>query len=465
MADSEFYSSQENWPQPPDDSCTLEPVVQSKHGEKKKTKSATSAKMKKKMSESLAGVTAAAVAVVMLSTSIPALKDAFDDFPELPEFIGDGEICSVCNDEECPFYSDGLSGLVISLGSEAEYLDEDDLYSMAGFTDSDLLYDSATYPCIPMETGERAILRLDEDLRHSLPILDDHETYFHFNTYSGDEADYAYTGKMFYGIDEKDPMSECFLYVVLVYSTGGDVPLMDPTALSNELAYMDIDPQSTKCRTFKVPDYPQLEVQFFSNMDEDALDSYTSLYEVFVVTDEYQQYALGQTMLFTESDFTRRTFADYEYWGLIRHYGFNTDGEDEYHVLDLDFRQKEYSLSMAYQIVFTPVGWKAVFDRWRDLNEQAEETGHGVYFPIEEFSSITVNNIEYSCYAVYSAASVDDVNDYPWIWYYFVPKQEGNIAILDHRSISPEDLQRLLESMDPNEVIAPEDILNHITLR
>ena len=464
MKDPEFYTTEENWPQPPDDSCTLEPVEQAKHAEKKKTKSATSAKMKKKMSESLAGVTAAAVAVVMLSTAIPALKDSFDDFPELPGF-GDNHQCPVCHMVDCPYYYDGMTGLAISLESDVEYLESDDLYSMAGFTSSGYQYADVAYPCIPMEAGDRAVLRLRKDILQSLPLAEYWESDIWFNTYTGSEAEYSYTGVLFCGVDEKNPMTQSFLYVLLVYSSTGSIPLMEPAALMEENDYIDIDLNNTKCRTLKVPDYPQLEVQFFSNMDEELLDTCISQYEVFVLTDEYQQYALGQTMLFTEEDFARRSFADYEYWGIHNDYGFHIDGEEEYHSLILDFPQKEYSLSMDYQIIFTPVGWKAVFDRWRDLNENASDLGHEVYFPVEELNNITVNGIEYTCYIVYSAAAVDDVNDYPWIWYYMVPKQEETVAIVDHRSISPEMLQKLLETLDINDAIPPEDILNQISLR
>ena len=77
MKDSEFYTIKENWPQPPDDSCTLDSTGQGSTSTRKKKK-LSSAKVKKKMSESLAGVTAAAVAVVMLSTSIPAFRDLSD---------------------------------------------------------------------------------------------------------------------------------------------------------------------------------------------------------------------------------------------------------------------------------------------------------------------------------------------------------------------------------------------------
>ena len=61
LKDLEFYRTAEEWPQPPDDPCTLADLsaeTKTKPKEKKSNRRA-----RKKMSESLAGITAAAVAV------------------------------------------------------------------------------------------------------------------------------------------------------------------------------------------------------------------------------------------------------------------------------------------------------------------------------------------------------------------------------------------------------------------
>lgn len=464
MKHTEFYTAPESWPQPPDEEQTLE-LTQQGSGPAKKKKKSLATKAKKKMSESLAGVTAAAVAVVMLSNSIPVLKDAFEDFPELPDFSV-GEICPVCGTEECPYFVDGDPGLRISLDSDVTYSETGDLYAMPGFSVDDGRYLSQSYPCLFTDDGQRIVLRLLNDFRYNLPFLPT-EGYPITGELSMDEGfayNRSYTGQIFYGEDEKSPGTEYYVYAIIVYAPEEENPIVMPEDIMFQHSYVDFDPQQANYRRREIPGVSDAWLLLCSNLDDIFLQEWMTYAEVEVIEPD-QTYDLGQTMRYTEAGFYCRDYCD-EYWGgVIHHFGFNTDGEDVMHMLYLDFYAKNFSFVPGHEIQFNQVGWKAVFDRWRDLNEDAPETGHQVYFPMEEMNSVTVNGIEYDCYIIYTAQPVDDVNDYPWIWYYFVPKQEGTMAVVERQSISPERLQKLLETLDVSEGFPPEDILRHITLR
>lgn len=463
MRDTEFYSLEENWPQPPDDACTLEAIAPNAPvaGRKKKSFS----KVRKKMSESLAGVTAAAVAVVMVATAIPSLKDAFDDFPHLPDF-GTREICPVCNYEECPFFVDGNPGLCVSLDSDPEYSDSEDIYTMSGFSRDDDLYLYRNYPCIFTENGTRIIIRFKNDIRSLLPIHDMEEHPVVNNTRLTEDGEPAYTGMIWYGEDEKSSGQENYLYAVVAYNQYGEAPLIDPFRVMSHQEYISFDPQEPNYHVSDVPNMPHTQVQIISNLDKELLAEFVTCIEV-ITMDSATDFALGKTMLFTESEDCRRNFADMEYWSTTSYHGFNHQDGDQMRSLCIQVRCKEYWIEISnfeQTIIFNDTGWKAVFDRWRDLNEQASESGHEVYYPVEELEDITVNGITYSCYIVYTAESVDDVNGYPWIWYYLVPQQEETIAIMDRQSISPEELQKLIEERSVDR-FSLEVLLDQITLR
>jgi hypothetical protein len=97
------------------------------------------------------------------------------------------------------------------------------------------------------------------------------------------------------------------------------------------------------------------------------------------------------------------------------------------------------------EVIFYAAGWQSLVDHWRDLNMLAPESGHEVCYEIVELNTLTVNSIRYTCYMAYSTKPIDDVNNYPWVWYYFVPQQEETMAIEYSRSMSPEELMKTLE--------------------
>ena len=463
MKNSEYYTIEENWPQPPDDSCTLDNAVQQGSAPAHKKKKKSSAKAKKKMSESLAGVTAAAVAVVMLSTSIPVLRDAFDDFPELPDFDVGGDICPVCSKEECPYYYDGDPGLWISLGSEAQRSDSDDLYSMRGFVEDTERYYFVNYPCVFTSSGQRIVMRLTYDYTKYFPVTDSRDY-----PLSSEYAEYGesnYSGLLLVGDDEKSPGQRNYFYAVVNYNADGTQQLITPEVLLSDHSYIDIDPSESNYRVREIPNVPNAQLQVFSDLDDALLEELINCIDIDVVEGQYNTYDLGETMRFTEYMYCYRDYKDFEYSKMSSSYGFNYSDGEERRSLCLDFLTKTYHLRIDYEVNFCAAGWKAVFDRWRDLNENAVESGHQVYFPVEELQSYSINGIEYTCYIAYTTEPVDDVNGYPWIWYYFVPKQERTIAITDHRSISPEMLKKLLETLDVETAVPPEDILSRITLR
>lgn len=457
MKHTEFYTSPENWPQPPDEDQTLWEGTVTASAAKPKKKAA--GRVRKKLSESLAGVTAAAVAVVMLSNSIPVLKDAFADFPELPDF-DIGEICPVCNNQECPYFADGAPGLRISLESDPIYSETGDLYAMPGFSVDDERYWHRNYPCIFTDDGQRIVFRLQIDFGDKLPFTA--ESYPVVGEHTADEGygyDRSYAGQVLYQDEERN-----YVCAYLVYSADEENAIVTVDEILYDHPYLDFYPEQANYRQREIPGVSNAKLFLCSNLDDTFLAEWMTYAEVEVIEPD-QTYDLGQTMRFTESGYNSRDYCD-EYWGgVIHHYGFNTDEDDVMHKLYLDFAAKNYQTRFAYEIQFNQVGWKAVFDRWRDLNEDAPETGHEVAFPMEELNSVTVNGIEYDCYIVYTAAPVDDVNDYQWIRYYFVPRQEGTMAVIDQRSIDPERLRRMLETLDVNEGVPPEDILSHITLR
>jgi hypothetical protein len=176
---------------------------------------------------------------------------------------------------------------------------------------------------------------------------------------------------------------------------------------------------------------------------------------------------LGTTMVLTESEDCFRDYYDVHYVSMRHTHGFNIDGQNQYRTLQFDLNGKHYGLETSagsMEVIFYAAGWQSLVDHWRDLNMLAPESGHEVCYEIVELNTLTVNSIRYTCYMAYSTKPIDDVNNYPWVWYYFVPQQEETIAIKYSRSMSPEELMKTLEqgSSDDDSYM---DILNQITLR
>jgi hypothetical protein len=464
MPDSEFYQIEENWPQPPDDSCTLEAAEQGTTSVKRKIKPSR-AKMKKKMSESLAGVTAAAVAVVMVATAIPSLKDAFQDFPELPDFEY-YEFCPVCKIEDCPYFAHGDPGLRITLDSDPDNIDVEDIYTMAGFTTYDLAYRHYNADAIFTEEKQRLIICAKPDLFSMLPIIDVDDIPVSHNADGYMDEETAYTGIVCCGEDEKSPMQYNYFHALIVYDDSGTVPQITPKQIEEEYKDFDSIPSDLTYRTREIQGVPNAQLQICSNLDGQMLDTAMDYLEIMVL-DDYYTMELGKTMLFAETEDCCRGYNDLRYGGITSHYGFEIDGMEHSRALSFHVEGKEYQIKTGYDqstIIFYDTGWKAIFDRWRDLNEEAPESGHQVYFILEELNRLTVNGIVYQCYMAYSTHPIDDVNDNQWAWIYLVPQQEEKIAIEDRRGVSPEELQSLLEKgiTEDDHIM---DILRQITLR
>ncbi len=451
MPDQEFYRSPEHWPQPAEEACTLEntPEATIPREPKKKKKSA---RQRKKLSESLAGVTVAALTVVMVATAIPDMKDAFggiqDDFQGI--LGGSGEICPVCGQEDCAFYMDGMPGLQVSLYSQVEYQPMDDLYSMTGFTQDDEQYMVFT-GSVTTETGQRLVLRVKDSL---------------MDVYSGnvttdgwaDNADLddlecpALTGGMIHG-DNPDSPEEHFLWFSLAYTPEQGMSMEGiPTALKEQYRQYDFEDASSNFAVLDEIPKTYLRMVVSPRSLEVNQKDYM---EAVPVEKPGLRFDLGQTMVFTETEKIYRNYFDGVTGGRTRNHNFQQENGDVKCFLDHNFLTKEYGIRSTVPLVDPEIyiagnSWRDIFATWQERNQEAERTGHPVCYPMMQKNNITVNGIEYYTYIVYTAAPVDSYNHYPWIWYYFVPVQEDNIAFVDCNSIDPEALQATL-NQDINE--------------
>lgn len=466
MNDGEFYQLEENWPQPPDDSVTLEQPLPEATGEKRKKK-ASSSKVRKKMSESLAGVTAAAVAVVMVATAIPSLKDIADDIsPILPDFDNYSEVCVVCGQPECHYFGNGYPGLVLELDSEPDHVSENDYLHMPGFAESDYQFDRIDIPALVTEKMERIVMRLNSHFAGYLAMIAENESVFqyHAGAYYGEEL--AYSGIWFYGYDEKDHNQTLYFHAVIVHDPSGSPERLTMEKLTNKHEMPENLPTDLQYYSRDIPAIANTRLQICTNVDKELVDPVFQQINVQVI-DSLKAMNLGTTMVLTESEDCFRDYYDVHYSSMRHTHGFNIDGQNQYRTLKFALNGKHYGLETSagsMEVIFYAAGWQSLVDRWRDLNMWAPESGHEVCYEIVELNTLTVNSIRYTCYMAYSTKPIDDVNNYPWVWYYFVPQQEETIAIKYHRSMSPEELMKTLEqgSSDDDSYM---DILNQITLR
>lgn len=475
MKDSEFYTLEENWPQPPDDPCTLEAASQGR-GEAKKKKKLSSAKVRKKMSESLAGVTAAAVAVVMVATAIPSLKDAFDDLPDLPDFTLpelDYVSCPVCERPNCPYFEHvpewgiayGIDVRLDNMDSTPDYGLGEDIFTISGFLEDDLLHEREQI--IITEKKERIILVRSKS--YDWPNGSTWHWVDH-NPFMYDPSSYAYTGLLVEMEDEKSPNDTSFALINLVYDPAGQPQQITVESIC-ERSNIDIDPANAEYYTVEINDHPNIQLQFASDLGMDYLQELAGLVYVDYVKEIGLTYSLGETMYFTETQQIYRDYMDNlrEGGGLIYN-SSNTVTDDQY-FLGYGFYKKYYRFRGSgdagkCQIIFSPVAWDTVFDRWDELNAEAPEYGHEVYFPVVEMEDVTVNGIDYSTFAVYSTVSLQPSSDFCYLFEcYFVPKQENNIAICVHSFVLEENIQKFQEMLHNEYVDIGMDFLQQITLR
>ncbi len=469
MPDQEFYRSPEHWPQPAEEACTLEntPEATIPREPKKKKKSA---RQRKKLSESLAGVTVAALTVVMVATAIPDMKDAFggiqDDFQGI--LGGSGEICPVCG-QDCPYYNNGLPGLEIALDDRPEYLGVSNLDAMAGFTYDDREYDEFT-GAVMTESGQRLVLRVSNELWNNFSFRNGTDYW------GNSDMEFWPEGRVHTGIfsnveDEDIPGSDRFVYVGLVYDPTGAMPMPDTELLQSWKEDYDFESKEIHIRTRYIPVDGQEHAHILLMTDLDSVDMEELAKSVRVETVEETglTFDLGSTMVFTETDEVLRNYNDGDTAGIRNSFDFNTDAGPVRYALNQSFWRKEYSISVGNQdreILFAAVSWHRILDQWQELNENAAATGHNVAFPLVRLEKITANGITYQVYAYYTAVPVDDMNDTHRVQFYYVPEQEPAVAIHSRWNITSEELNRMLEGGRVPERYREEIqvLLNQITL-
>ena len=452
MNNSEFYVPKEEWPQPPDDRCTLKSIDLYAGTKKKQTKSAS--RGRKKLSESLAGVTAAAVAVVMLSATIPAVKNP----AKLQEST---EVCTVCGQEDCPYFVWGYPGLQISLDSDYMADNYDDLVTMQGFSDWNADYLDLSYPCVETDDGQRCVLRIERAIWSQL-----NGSGLHSDGVGSDRnTDLSFCGEFFNLEDEKSMAYGDFLYIVVAYDTTGTNRLVDPDTLRADNSHIELDSRRPyNYITQEIPGVPDAQLQLVSSLDRDMLNDLLDYCSVTVIETKDQVFDLGETMRFTESADAYRTYGDIEYASIAYHFKYFVD-ENSYntHKFSYDTPSKDYSISGNRQIIFSDVGWPEMFDLACELNEKAPETGHSVYFPAIELDRYTVNGITYRCYLFYHQNG-EARGDYGIVCL-MVPQQESEIAIQFRHTLSAKEMEKLLASRDPKDADLPIELLSQITLR
>ena len=405
------------------------------------------------MSESLAGVTAAAVAVVMLSATIPALKK--------PIMQGGTETCPVCQKEECSYFIWGDSGLKLSLDSDYVADEYDELVTMQGFCDWNERYVDLAYPCVETEDEQRCVLRIERAIWSQLNGSNLHSD----GVGSNRNTDLCFSGEFFDLKDEKSMSIGDFLYIVVAYDTTGRNRLIDPETLLPDNSHIELD--SRRHYTYitqEIPGVPDAQLQLVSSLDGDVLNNLLDYCSVTVLDTKDQTFDLGETMRFSESAAVYRTYGDIEYT-CISHPFESFVGGDRYntHSLAFDTPSKDYSISGGYQIVFSEAGWPNLFDLACVLNEKAPESGHSVYFPAIELDRYAINGITYRCYLFYHQRDKAR-GDYE-IACLVVPQQESEIAIQFRHTLSAEEMEKLLASRDPEDAFLPVELLSQITLR
>lgn len=479
MSSSEYYVFQEDWPQPPDEKCTLEPIKSPTQSKKKKTSG--TAKAKKNLSESLAGVTAAAVAVVMLSTSIPVFEDIVIDIPDYSR----SDACLVCQQEDCLYFGAGYAGLRLCLDldtytdsysyiyTDLSFNEYDDLQTMQGFLPH-RSYIQAPISCVETEAGERCVLRLDSSLTSDLYDNWDERERRGFS--SSDSSGRSYSGLFiplvkresssvsYTGYDDASAAATDYLYVVISYDKTGKNRLVEPgSAYLDQFSPLDFDALPCNHVTRDIPGAPNAQVQLVSSLDQTLLNGLFEHCSAVVVETKNQVFDLGKTMRFEENDSVYRTYDDHDTISMISYYDFFEGAPGDFrHALTYDFPFKSYSIGASRDIFFSDDGWNNLLDLVFDLNQKAPETGHPVLFPAVELNPCTVNDITYRCCLLYHEETYYNTYDALCI---MVPQQESEAAIQFEASLSSEELENLLQTLDPETAFGVSELLSQITLR
>lgn len=438
MKDPEFYTVSEGWPQPPDEDCTLLEGQTITAAAKPKKKAA--GRIRKKMSESLAGVTAAAIAVVMVANALPSLKDSFGDLEDIV-----GEICPMCGVEDCPYYDEGREGLTLSYDGKPEYL-EYDHYEMNGFTERDTTaweYSSA----IITEQSERLLLYVDKEITSSMKGMR-YLSWFTTNHENPDDGRPAVTGFRTICRDSATDAYKNSVYVYLIYTTDGDFGGYD---IADEVYSDEVEMEWLDERIFPVDGIPNARIYVYSDLGDEYMEKVIDYCHVEKADGPGVRLTLGKTMYFQETEGCYRTYHDNYFAGSTTSYSFNEDGEEVQHYFWSDFYTKEYRFSQSFWIEFAVDSWVKIFEKFAQLNEDAPKYGHKAYFPIVYVGEATVNEITYLCYAGYLDDPAEENSG--WVTFLLVPEQEPNIVFVEDHYVSPEELTALIAGDLPAEYI------------
>lgn len=455
LKDLEFYRAAEEWPQPPDDPCTLADLsteTKTKPKEKKSNRRA-----RKKMSESLAGITAAAVAVVVLTSTISP-KDFFnEDFLEdKPVVEVQKNTCPTCGIKKCPYYDvyDQVEGLTITFDQEPERLPYD-LYALNGFTgdrERNNLYE--TYEAITTETGKRLILRVDGGAFSAMGSVNSWRLVA-YNTNLGNGSDLAISGG---GVESEDEKSgdRYSVYMYLAYATDGN---LDPARIAEEYGrqpeWAGMDFQS-----FPVENVPNAQIHVYSDLGQEYVNYFIEYCQVQILEEMNVRYTLGKTMYLQEDNWGWRTFGDLDLGGTSYMVNADADGATQW-FFDAYFDIKMYHINYD-PITFASVSWLDIFAKWEQLNIAAPALGHKVCFPIHYLGETVVNGITYRCYATYADSDAEP----QWCRYMCVPMQEQEILLSFTDRLSEEVMTAILHgAFDGDDVAERFPLLHRITLR
>ena len=441
LIQNEYYNTSENWPQPEDEANTLE--LEGYMGRTPvKKKNTSSKKQRRKLSESLAGVTAAAVAVVMVSAATPSLRGISSGLNDLIP----SEICMICGDLDCPYWdTDGMEGLRITSDAVTTWHDLDP-YAMNGFVYKNGNQSSGLW----LQNGERVTLQVDpydemEGLQKNHMNIDVWEL--------GWRTDRpAYTNWEFMNLEDESGTNIGHVVVQLVYYPDGVVP--NKNYGLREVFLNEFGDDHYYFAT-SVDGIENVQLRVHTNADRFSNEEILDYCHVQVLKESNLTYTVGDTMTFTETEDVVRLWTDEVLSGYHRTLGFQYDSGEERKVMMFDVGHKHYYISGYWNetaIAFLEDSWYNIFDQWQELNDNAASKGHQICFAMKHAGETTVNGITYDLYLTYTTAPVDGYNHFPWLSHFYVPQQEPEIAIHFEESIEPEELAKLL-TLTADEVI------------
>ena len=417
------------------------------------------------MSESLAGITVAAIAVVVLVTSIfdkGNIGLVPDDWYDQDSVV----TCAFCNAEACPYYVFGRPGLTIRFDGDPDTLPYD-LYDMNGFTDR-YSRDNLGGGVIITDDQQRIVMQLQSGSFQWPGPAEKSRNYT--SDLSWEENNLPeHSGVFLSFLDDKSDDYAGFFLVFLAYGRGGIDPDYDPNLLQEKFKHfvpVDVQPMF---RSIPIDGIPNAEIHIYTDLGQNYLDLADSCLDVQVIPDVHQVYPLGKTMQVLEDDFFYRDFNDHWQSSGTHEIAVQAQSSRQILLFWADFETMRYSHTYqgdtVVDISFAAGDWPEIFALYQELNLRASNTGHQVYFPMGYEGDLEVHGITYECYYAYSDLPVSDTNGLYSITYFFVPKQECNISISMSELITYEQLQQILRNPDPQRHIEYGAPLECIMLR